>query len=108
MGYHRAAEALLAGEPLTAAAAWQAGLVNRVAPVADVHDLALAQARRLAAKPLGALLETKRLMKAGQSALLAQQIAQESASFTRLLGEPAAREALTAFKEKRKPDFSKL
>jgi enoyl-CoA hydratase/carnithine racemase len=108
MGYHRAAAALLAGEPLTAAAAWQAGLVNRVVPVADVHDLALAQARKLAAKPLGALLETKRLMKAGQSALLAQQIAQESASFTRLLGEPAAREALTAFKEKRKPDFSKL
>jgi enoyl-CoA hydratase/carnithine racemase len=108
MGYQRAAAALLAGEPLTAAQALQAGLVNRIAPVAEVHALAEAQARSLAAKPLPSLLETKRLMKAGQSARLAQQIAEEFASFERMLDEPAAREALTAFKEKRKPDFSKL
>jgi len=108
MGYHKAAETLLTGEPLTAQAALQAGLVNRVVAVAQVHALAAAQARKLAAKPLGSLLETKRLMKAGQSARLAQQIAEESASFGRLLREPAAREALTAFKEKRKPDFSTL
>ncbi len=108
LGYHRAAEALLMGEPMTAAAALQAGFVNRVLPVTDVHAFADAQARRLAAKPLPSLLETKRLMKAGQAAHLAQQIAEEGASFGRMLGEPAAREALTAFKEKRKPDFSKL
>jgi 1,4-dihydroxy-2-naphthoyl-CoA synthase len=83
-------------------------LVNRVLPVAEVHAFADAQARRLAAKPLASLLESKRLMKAGQAALLARQIAEEGASFARMLGEPAAREALTAFKEKRKPDFSKL
>jgi enoyl-CoA hydratase/carnithine racemase len=108
MGYHRAAEALLMGEPLTAVAALQSGLVNRVLPVTEVHDFAQARARTLAAKPVGALLETKRLAKAGQSALLAQRIADEGASFARMLREPAAREALTAFKEKRKPDFSKL
>lgn len=108
MGYHKAAEALLAGEALTAAAALQGGLVNRVMPDAQVHDFSLAQARKLAAKPLGALLETKRLLKAGQAARLAEQIAEEGASFSRMLREPAAREALIAFKEKRKPDFSKL
>ena len=108
LGYHRAAEALLMGEALTAAAALQAGFVNRVLSVAEVHAFADAQARRLAAKPLASLLETKRLMKAGQAARIAQQIAEEGAVFERMLGEPAAREALTAFKEKRKPDFSKL
>jgi len=108
LGYHRAAEALLMGESLTAAAALHAGFVNRVVPAAQVHAFADAQARRLAAKPLASLLETKRLMKAGQAARVAQQIAEEGASFSRMLGEPAAREALTAFKEKRKPDFSRL
>jgi enoyl-CoA hydratase/carnithine racemase len=33
---------------------------------------------------------------------------EEGASFARLLHEPAAREAFTAFMEKRKPDFSKI
>jgi hypothetical protein len=31
---------------------------------------------------------------------------EEGAVFGRMLGEPAAREAFTAFMEKRKPDFS--
>ena len=32
----------------------------------------------------------------------------EAASFGRMLREPAAKEAFSAFMEKRKPDFSKL
>jgi enoyl-CoA hydratase/carnithine racemase len=35
-------------------------------------------------------------------------MADEGATFSRMLHEPAAREALTAFTEKRKPDFSRL
>jgi 1,4-dihydroxy-2-naphthoyl-CoA synthase len=35
-------------------------------------------------------------------------MADDGLSFARLLGEPAAREAFSAFMEKRKPDFSKL
>ncbi|MDB5883622.1 MAG: Enoyl-CoA hydratase, partial [Ramlibacter sp.] len=38
---------------------------------------------------------------------VAQQMAEEGASFSRMLGEPAAREAFTAFMEKRRPDFSR-
>ena len=37
-----------------------------------------------------------------------QQMADEGASFGRMLGEPAAKEAFTAFMERRKPDFSKV
>jgi len=68
--------------------------------------LAQAQARKLAAKPLSALIETKRLMKAGQSGLVRERMAEEGASFGKLMGGPAAKEAFTAFMEKRKPDFS--
>jgi enoyl-CoA hydratase/carnithine racemase len=107
-GYHRAAEALLLGEPFMAEAALEAGLVNRVLPPTETNAYAQAQARKLAAKPQAALIETKRLMKKGQAATVMAQMAEEGASFGRMLREPAAREAFGAFMEKRKPDFSKL
>ena len=107
-GYHRAAEALLLGEPFMAEAALEVGLVNRVLPPTEVNGYAQAQARKLAAKPLTALIETKRLMKKGQATQILAQMADEGASFGRMLREPAAREAFTAFMEKRRPDFSKV
>ena len=105
-GYHRAAEALLLGEPFMAEAALEVGLVNRVVPPTEANAIAQAQARKLAAKPISSLIETKRLMKKGQAALVAQQMTEEGAVFGCMLGEPAARAAFTAFMEKRKPDFS--
>ncbi len=108
MGYHRAAEALLLGEPFMAEAALEVGLVNRIVPPTEANGVAQTQARKLAAKPLNALVETKRLMKKGQAAQVAAQMAEEGQSFRRLMGEPAAREAFTAFMEKRKPDFTKV
>jgi enoyl-CoA hydratase/carnithine racemase len=108
LGYHRAAEALLLGEPFMAEAALEVGLVNRVLPPTEANGYAQAQARKLAAKPLSSLVETKRLMKKGQQQAVAQQMQEEGASFGRMLREPAAREAFTAFMEKRHPDFSKV
>ena len=105
-GYHRAAEALLMGEPFMAEAALEVGLVNRVLPPTEVNAYAQAQARKLAAKPLSSLVETKRLMKGPQEEVVLRRMAEEGAAFGRMLGEPAAREAMTAFMEKRKPDFS--
>ncbi|GAB1386888.1 enoyl-CoA hydratase [Melaminivora sp.] len=106
LGYHRAAEALLLGEPFLAEAALEVGLVNRVVPPSECNALAQAQARKLAAKPLTALIETKRLMKAGQAAQVAARMQEEGVSFTRLMAGPAAKEAFTAFMHKRHPDFS--
>lgn len=107
LGYHRAAEALLLGEPFMAEAALEVGLVNRVVPPTEVNAYAQAQAKKLASKPLSALVETKRLMKGGQQSAVKAQMAEEGASFGRMLTAPAAKEAFTAFMEKRKPDFSK-
>jgi enoyl-CoA hydratase/carnithine racemase len=106
-GYHRAAEALLMGEPFFAEAAQEVGLVNRVVPPTEVNGYAQAQARKLAGKPLSSLIETKRLMKGDTQAVL-QKMDEEGQSFGRMLREPAAKEAFGAFMEKRKPDFSKL
>ena len=107
-GYHRAAEALLLGEPFFAEAAQEVGLVNRVLPPTEVNGYAQAQARKLAAKPLSSLVETKRLMKGPQQAAVLAHMTTEAESFGRMLREPAAKEAFGAFMEKRKPDFSGL
>lgn len=106
LGHHRAAEALLLAEPIPANAALQMGLVNRVVPRAEVNALAQAVAQRLGAKPTIALIETKRLMKAGQQTFVSSQIAAENAAFARLLKGAAAKEAFSAFLEKRKPVFT--
>ena len=108
MGYGRAAEALLLGEPFMAEAALEMGLISRIVPPAEVAALAQRQAQKLAAKPLSSLLETKRLMKQTQAPMVAARMAEEGQSFGRMLREPAAREAFGAFMEKRKPDFSKV
>lgn len=108
LGYHRAAEALLLGEPFMAEAALEVGLVNRVLPPSEAAGYAQTVARRLAAKPISSLIETKRLMKKGQAQQVMAVMAEEGSSFGRMLREPAAREAFGAFMERRTPDFSHL
>jgi enoyl-CoA hydratase/carnithine racemase len=108
MGYPRAAEALLLGEPFTAETALEMGLINRIVPPAEASALAHQQAQKLAAKPLSSVIETKRLMKQANASAVKQRIHDESLIFGRMLSEPAAREAFTAFMRKRKPDFSQV
>jgi enoyl-CoA hydratase/carnithine racemase len=52
--------------------------------------------------------ETKRLLRAGWKATIENAIQEESQSFGRLLSSPEAKEAFTAFFERRKPDFSRF
>ena len=105
-GYHRAAEALLLGEAFYAEAALEVGLVNRVLPPSEANAYAQSVARKLAAKPLSSLVETKRLMKKGQQVQVLQTMSEEGAVFGRMLREPAAKEAFAAFLEKRAPKFN--
>lgn len=107
LGYQRAAEKLLLGEPFYAEEAAEIGIVNRVLPPGEVNAYAQAQAAKLAAKPSGSIRGTKALMKQGLQEAATRMDA-EGDHFARMLREPAAREAMTAFMQKRKPDFSKL
>lgn len=108
VGYQRAAELLLLGEPFSAQKAKEMGLVTEVVPEDQLFDTAMAQARKLAAKPGASLRLTKGLMKQGQAAAVAQRIKLESDHFGERLNSPEAKEAFSAFLEKRKPDFSKF
>ena len=108
VGYQRAAEKLMLGEAFLADEALQMGLVNRVVPADQLLDVARTQAGKLAALPPSSIRATKRLMKAGQTAAVAAQMTEESKYFGAMLSAPEAKEAFTAFFEKRKPDFSKF
>lgn len=107
-GYQRAAEKLLLGEAFTAEEAQQMGLVNRILPADQLLPFAEQQAAKLAALPAASIRLTKNLMKAGQSAAIEAQMETEGKHFGAMLAAPEAREAFTAFFEKRKPDFSRF
>jgi enoyl-CoA hydratase/carnithine racemase len=94
------------GEALSATEALALGLANEVLPKDALLDAAREAARALATRPLGSLVATKKLMRDGERILA--QIAREGAIFKEWLQTPEAREAFTAFTERRAPDFTKL
>ena len=106
-GYLRAAELFLLGEPFTARHAAELGLVTRVVPDSDLLATAGATARKLAAKPGGALRASKRLLKSASSGPLRQAMESETQEFTARLRSDEAKEAFSAFLEKRPPNFAK-
>lgn len=107
VGHAQAAEKLFFGEPFAADEALHMGLVNKVLPPAEVLPYALARAERLAQQPAASLRATKRLLKAEEQTALLARMDEEAELFRQMLTSPAAQEAMSAFLEKRKPDFSK-
>lgn len=107
-GYHRAADKLLFGEPFDANEARELGLVNRVLPAGELDAFVRTQARKLTLLPPASLRATKRLMKEGATPQNAERMSVEGKQFGEMLRAPEAREAFTAFFEKRRPDFSKF
>ncbi|NGY03661.1 enoyl-CoA hydratase [Solimonas terrae] len=108
MGHPRAAELLLLGEPFTAAKAREYGLINEVLPEADVEAHARAQALKLAAQPPNAMRTAKALLKRWTREQVKDVIGIEVNHFVPMLQQPEAIEAIGAFVQKRKPDFSKF
>lgn len=108
MGHQRAAELLLMGEPFTAQKALEYGLVNAVLPNEAVEAFAMDKARHLAALPPRALRISKMLLKKWSQPNLAESIRLEAEHFMPMLKDGEAIEAMTAFMQKRKPDFSRF
>jgi enoyl-CoA hydratase/carnithine racemase len=108
MGYARSAELILLGEAFTAAKALEYGIVNEVLPDAETQARALNRAQRLAAQPPEAMRTAKALLRRWDQKTVLEAISHEAGHFMPMLGKPEAREAMTAFMEKRKPDFSKF
>jgi enoyl-CoA hydratase/carnithine racemase len=106
IGYARAFEMFALGESVDAASALAWGLANKVVPLERLDSEAAGLAARLARQPAGAVSITKRLMRNPETLLA--QIRNESENFAERLKTAEAREAFTAFAERRPPDFTNL
>ena len=107
-GYQRAAELLLLGQPFSADKALAAGIVTEIVPEAELLERALQAALALAALPPASVRMTKELMKRDSAQAVQARMTEELELFGERLRSPEAKEALGAFMEKRKPDFSRF
>lgn len=105
MGYQRAFEMLVLGDPYSADRAREAGFVNAVVPADAFESTAVKAAHRLGAKPPEALALARKMLR-GDTSDIAQRVDEEAAAFLARLSSPEAREAFQAFIEKRPPRFS--
>jgi len=107
-GYHRGVEKLLLSEPISAEEALDMHIVNRILPPGEVLDYAIRQAERFNRLPPASVRTTKRLMKSAWKGMAEKVGVDEANSFGTLLKSAEAKEAFTAFFERRKPDFSQF
>jgi enoyl-CoA hydratase/carnithine racemase len=107
IGHLRAAELILLGLPFDAKRAAELGLVTRVVPNQNFLATAAETAQKLAAKPAGALQASKRLLKQSVREQIKAAMKAENEEFSVQVRSEDAKEAFTAFLEKRPPDFNK-
>ena len=107
IGHVRAAELILLGAPFDARRAAELGLVTQVVSDKDVLARATETAGKLAAKPAAALQASKRLMKQPFREQIKAAMKAENEEFSAQVRSEDAKEAFTAFLEKRKPDFTR-
>lgn len=105
VGWSKAAEMALTGDPIDAAEALACGLVSRVVPDADLLTEARKLARRISANPPQAVRMTKRLLWEGRRIDLASLLEMASAMQAAAHATADHEEAVSAFLEKRVPDF---
>lgn len=104
IGYKKAADWMLTGDAVSAKDAYDAGFVSQLVAAGDALKVAEAYAQKLCSKPRETLIDIKRLLRRDDEALQ-QRMAVELSLFTQCLDSAAAKEAMTAFMEKRKPNF---
>jgi len=101
MGHRRAFELLVMGKPFNGEEAKAAGLVNQVAPAAEVEAEAMKAAQAIAALPPEGVVISRRLMK-GTPGEIVRRIDEEAAAFSARLQSSEARAAFAAFFARKK------
>ncbi len=105
-GFGAASELMLTGKTISADEAKEIGLVDKVVEPADLLNAAKDAARAMGENPQGALRMVKQLLtqnaSEGDTRLVQQR---EIAALTQCYASPEHKEAISAFLEKREPDF---
>jgi enoyl-CoA hydratase/carnithine racemase len=99
VGYVRAFEMFALGATIDGRTAATLGLANAAVPATELEQRALTAAQALASKPLGALRQTKRLMRDAET--LRAVMDEEIRAFGQCLRSPEALAAFRAFASRR-------
>jgi enoyl-CoA hydratase/carnithine racemase len=105
IGQGRAMQMVLTGEPMNAEEACRAGLIQRIVPLASLMQTATEMARDMAEKSPLSLSYAKEALHKGLDLTLDQGINMELDLYLLLFSTADRIEGITAFKEKRKPEF---
>ena len=105
IGRAKATEWILTGDMVTAQEALRLGLVNQIVPQDQVLKAAKDLARKIASKGAAAIRESLRAIEEGLGLPLEQGLAREADAFGRIAGTEDCREGVSAFLEKRQPQF---
>ena len=105
IGKDRAKELILTGTILTAAEAETLGLVNRVFPADELLPAAKKTAATIASKSQVSVKAAKAIIDAGYDVTFAEGCALEREAFAKLFDTADQKEGMSAFLEKRAPDF---
>ena len=105
VGIRKAMELVLLSETISASQALDLGLVNRLVPETDLQETALGLAKRLASGPSLAQQNIKLLLRTSLNQSFSTQLDREASAFTACAGSGDFSEGITAFLEKRRPNF---
>jgi enoyl-CoA hydratase/carnithine racemase len=108
IGYQRAAELFFTAEWIDAAKAVETGIALRAFPDSELLDRTLDRAREIACFPVTALQATKRTLRAPHLDAIRAAHEAEQAGMVLQAGSPENIEAISAFVQKREPDFRNL
>ena len=107
IGLSKAADLLLTGRTITGREAYELGLASAALPQEEVVPAALEMARDIAANTAPASVAVaKRFLWEGIDCSVDEMMAKEGKIFTWIGGQPDAKEGVTAFIEKRPPNWS--
>lgn len=107
IGAQRAAELFYTAQWIDAEKALESGIAAAVVPDAGLFDHAFAKAQEIAQWPVNSLREIKRSLRMHHLPAIDAAIVAEQAGMLRQVGSPENIEAITAFMEKRPPNFRK-
>ncbi|MER6539870.1 crotonase/enoyl-CoA hydratase family protein [Streptomyces sp900105755] len=104
--YHLAMGVLLTGEPISGHRAGELGLANQVVPTGQAVAEALLLAERLAANAPLALAAVKEVLRAADGAPETEAFAAQRRVMRALMATADVREGMTAFAERRAPQWT--
>jgi enoyl-CoA hydratase/carnithine racemase len=108
VGYHNAAEILLSGNMITSQRAYEMGFVNGVVEQSELMDFVMNEAKSISELAPTPVRLAKKMMKEHFIDQLIEVNQAEFNSFVNRMRSPEALEAMQAFMQKRKPDFSQF